>query len=462
MSHIQIDDENRTRLVREVLQIIDALPQRAAIAEGDVRHWLAEVVGNYGELAKWHATRAGGFGGSQIGALVRNFHGMRADHEQSARKIVAGALLREVPEEPNGHMQRGIAMEASHRDWFLKKYGAHRDIKGFETLSRSTGARAWMRYSPDELAFMPNPVDSQAGGMQRWLGDYKAPSNVAQDDKVSFQYVAQLHMGRLVCEHNGVHIDGMILSQFDWTNWALKDDVIPYMPELDEVIVQAGDHFWEFVLRGQLPPYVNKPRLENEKEVDLLIANDAHRLARLKVMQNLFEKEVKRTQEVIAERVSKFRLGSSKMVAGDSLKISAVQVFDDAAVREAVPPEVLDSVPIKAPSSSRYDEDLLLARVRETLKPGEKMSKFYAPGRLDSAALYEAILDAGLDADSLMKEQLRMTATDEVKSSVESFLRREFPSLLEVEEEKVPVQIGAEGYREGQVEPRHVPRLENA
>jgi hypothetical protein len=462
MSHSQINDQDRQRLTREVIEIIDALPHRAAITEGDVRHWVAEVVNNYGELAKWHAKRAGGFGGSQIGALVRNFHGLRADHEQSARKIVAGALLREVPEEPNGHMQRGIAMEASHREWFLRKYGAHRDVKGFETLSRSTGSRPWMRYSPDELAFMPSPVDAQDNVMRRWLGDYKAPGSVDKSDKVSFQYVAQLHMGRLVCEHNGVPIEGMILSQFDWSNWALKDDVIPYMPELDELIVQAGDHFWDFVLRGQLPPYVNKPRLENEKAVDSLIADDAHRLARLKVMENLISKEVKRIQESIVERVSTFRFGSSKMIAGDSLKISAVQVFDEDAVREAVPAEVLDTVPIKAPSTSRYDEDRLLARVRETLRPGEKMSQFYAPGRLDGGALYEAALGAGLDADSLVKEQLRMTATDDVKSSVESFLHREFSFLLHNEKEKAPAQAVAEGNREGQVEPRHVPRLENA
>lgn len=455
MSRIQIKDEQHDRLVREVWDIINALPQREAIVEGDARHWVEDVVGRYGDLAKWHAIRAGGFGGSQIGALIRNFHGLRADHGQSARDIVAGALLRQVPQEPNEHMRRGIAMEASHREWFLRKYDACRDEEGLRILSKGTGPRPWMRYSPDELAFMVNPA-GDVGEVQRWLGDYKSPSEVEQNDRVSFQYVAQLHMGRLVCEHNGVLVDGMILSQFDWKNWTLKDDIIEHNPEIDDLIVQAGDHYWAYVLRGELPPYVRKQKVENAKELAARIEEDAYRLARIKSMTLLLEKEATRLRERICEKLADCRLGSATLVAADSLRITATEVFDHDKVSALVPPAVLERVPKKKSAVARYDVDKLVARVRQTLAPGESMGQFCAPDKLDTDVLYEELSKAGLDADALVTEQLRMTATPVVVQEVERFLKREFPDFFEASDDKV------DSDRTGQFESRHVPRLQCA
>lgn len=443
------------QITKEVWAIVDRLPQRAAIKEGDARHWVREVVAQHGDLAKWHATRAGGFGGSQIGALVRNFHGQRADHEQSARKIVAGALLAEIPEESTGHMRRGVAMEASHREWFMKKYGAHRDAKGFEILSKSTGMRQWMRYSPDELAYMHNPSSTVEGGLERWLGDYKAPSEVDQSDKVAFQYVCQLHMGRLVCEHNGVHIDGMILSQFDWKNWSLKDDVISYIPELDQLILEAGDHYWEFVLRGELPQYVRKARLEDAKGLTDKISDDAFRLARLNALSKVFATEAEKLKEKVVGAASEYRFGGSSLSVAGSLKITAAQVFDQEAVVKAVPEEILASVPIKKASASRYDVDKLRERVKAALADGEKMNQFYAVGSMEATPLYEALCNAGIDADSLMVEQVRVTTDPSVTADVLAFVRREFPDLIS----KPEAEEASPENREGQHEPRHVPRF---
>lgn len=494
MPQIQIRNAEQQRIAREVWAIINALPHREAIREGDARQWVDTVVGTYGELAKWHATRAGGFGGSQIGALVRNFHGQRADHMASARKIVEGTLLRSVPDEPNGQMQRGIDMEPSHRKWFLRKYGAHRDEKGLEILSKSTGMRPWMRYSPDELAFMPSPIDSSNDEMQRWLGDYKAPTEVEKKDKVSFQYVAQLHMGRLVCEHNGLKIDGMILSQFDWGSWSLKDDVIPYIPELDQMIIQAGDHYWDYVMRGELPPYILKERLENSKEIADALAEDAFRLSRIKSMGKVFTDAAEDLQKRMVERLQGLHFGSSALSIANSLKVTAVPVLDDEKVLELVPEEILENIPTKE-NKSRYDTDKLLARVRETMRPGEKLKQFLAVGNMDAEALYQAAADAGIDAEALMKEQLRVSIDPTVAAEAQKFLFREFASLLEAPAavEKVDakeivasLQVRAQPAalpmsvdqglgdvlpagdasqqenREGQHESRHVPRLISA
>lgn len=475
MSQTNIIDVQR--ITQEVWAIINALPHREAIKEGDARHWVDDVVGRYGELAKWHAIRAGGFGGSQIGALVRNFFGQRADHGASARKIVGGALLREVPDEPTGPMQRGIAMEPAHRDWFMRKYGAHRDVKGFEKLSKSVGPRPWMRYSPDELAFMPNPVVSGDDTLNRWLGDYKAPGEVEESESVAFQYVSQLHMGRLVCIHNGLEVHGMILSQLNWREWSLKDDIIHHMPELDQMIIQAGDHYWnDYVLRSEVPSFIKKARLEDASELVKSISQDSFRLARLKAMAKVLKDQIDPLQASIVEKAAVYRFGGASLTVADSMKISAVGQFDEEKVRAAFPAEVLAKIPVKKPSSSTYDVDALVARARATLGEGEKMNQFYAPGKMDSNALYQAAADLGLDADDLLTEQIRMAVSPSVDVDVRAFLEREFPELVcpaepspLVEEIKaLPVVAmndelgGAQENREGQHESRHVPRLVHA
>ena len=443
------------RITKAVWSIIDRLPQREAIVDADARAWVPEVVDRYGELAIWHATRAGGFGGSQIGALVRNFAGQRADHEQSAHDIVAGALLRKTPDEPNGHMRRGIAFEEMHRRWFHEKYEAVRDERGFKALSTGVGARPWMRYSPDDLVFVPNPGAEPGAPMLRKLIDYKAPSQVDQGASVSFQYVCQLHMGRLVCENNGVHVDAMQLSQFDWANWQIKDDDVPLVPGLDDLLMQAGDHYWSFVLRGELPPYVRKERLPDERAMQERLNEPASRLAYLKAIMSSLGKKVKEVEAEVLPVLQKVRFGATRLKL-DGLSYTASPVFDEEQVRALVPEliteEQLASVPLKANSTKRYDEDAMLAALR-ALQVDVK--QFLKPGNLDGDALYQMLSDAGVDADALVSEQLRCTVDKKLGEQVSAWVERSFSDLFTAR--ATPGQVMAEA---SQAEPQGAQALE--
>lgn len=420
-------------ITRKVWSIIDRLPQRGAIVEADARAWVGEVVGRYGDLAVWHATRAGGFGGSQIGALVRNFAGQRADHEQSAHDIVAGALLRKTPDEPNGHMRRGIAFEDTHRRWFYEKYAASRDERGFKALSTGVGAKPWMRYSPDDLVFVPRrPGHGHEAGVPflRKLIDFKAPSQVDQSESVSFQYVCQLHMGRLVCENNGVHVDAMQLSQFDWANWKLKDDDVPLVAGLDELLIQAGDHYWAYVLRGEIPPYVRKERLTDEQSLQKALNEPAARLAYLKSIVSALGKKVKEVEAEVLPELQKVRFGPARLKL-DGISYSASAVFDEEQIRALVPSrlseEQLASVPLKASTTKRYDEDAMLAALRALqvdVKP------FLKPGNLDAEVLYQVLSDAGIDPDALMTEQLRGSVDKKLGEQVSAWVDRTFADLF--------------------------------
>jgi hypothetical protein len=490
--HVEMQNVNHDEITRQVRAKIDSLPQRELISEADARAWVTEVVGKYGELALWHAARAGGFGGSQIGALVRNYLGERADHEQSARSIVEGALLMRVPDETNAHMRRGIAMEPQHRRWFLEKYGCRRDVEGFALLSKSVGTRPWMRYSPDDLVFMDQyDAAGQLLGSRRVLIDYKAPSSVDQVEQVSFQYICQLHMGRLVCESAGLAVDELMLSQFDWANWGLKDDQIIHMPELDALVEEAGDHYWGFVMRGEVPPYVNKPRLDADAQEELraTVGEHALRLAGFKAMANVLNNKIKELEGVVKPAVARFRLGA-KGVSLNGLNFSASAKFDSTEVLKHLPIEVFESLPLKANSTKRYDEEAMRKQLKDL---GVNVKQFALPANVDGEALYDALLHHGLDADALCGESLTARVDGRITAQVEAWFEREYADFLpmapqsvegavcEAEGQQKTVEVvsatlpadteittvvAADGSeqdgREGQEMPRYVPRPEFA
>lgn len=400
---MQIANEDVQALRKQVRAMVDRLPQRDVIANHDARFWCEEVVDRYGALATWHAARAGGFGGSQIGALVRNHLGQRADHS-SAHDIVEGALLRRVPDEPNGHMQRGIWMEPHHREMFYARWGALRDEEGFKKLSSSTGPRTWMRYSPDELCFMSGVVLGLPPERKlRVLGDFKAPTTA---HKVNFEYQCQLGMGNQICRHIGLPVDALILSQFDWANWGLLDQWVDVDEELEKQIVLAGDHYWNgYVMRGQVPPHVLKPRLDPSAPAIQELAAPLTQLARLKALKSHVEARVEKLEAQIKPKLAEVRFGEAKLVLG-GMSYSAQQQIDLDKVVEVLPVEALAKVPLSAGSSKRWDEDKLVARLRDLGVRTADLKDCLKPGNLDAEGLREALGNSGLDADALVTEKL--------------------------------------------------------
>ncbi len=224
--------------------------------------WVREVLQLDPARGAWHAARLSGFGGSEIGVLVRNYAGERADHLESARSLVERKLLKRLPDPPSPAMQRGIENEDLHAQRLYTMLGVRRDEEAYTRLAQGRGPRAWMRYSPDDVVI----AQGVAGAMPILL-DYKAPTEVDQEARISIQYAAQLHMGAVIAAHNGIDLGGLMLSQFDWKNWTLKNDDVEYRPDLARLLVEAGDHYWnDFVLRGEVPPYVRSKQLEDVDE----------------------------------------------------------------------------------------------------------------------------------------------------------------------------------------------------
>lgn len=443
------------------LEVIDRFKHREALREDDIRHWVREVVGVHGDAAVWHAVRASGFGGSDIGVLVRNHQGHRADHQASAHDIVMSKLLRSLPDEDSGHLRRGHENEPRHAQAFYAKYGCARDVEAFAALSAAQGPRVWMRYSPDEVVLMasahPNP---SLGGRKvvRVLADYKAPSKVEDGDEIAFQYSCQLHQGAMICAKAGIHLDGLLLSQFDWAGWRLKDDRVEYSPELARMILAAGDHYWGFVMAGQVPPYVLTPRFEQQDEFVHRFGAKAQRLAQILAVAKVFDDEAKSEAQEIKLALEDVRLAGSRLQMGD-LTVTAVAVIDHGKVARA-----LDKLGVthseraalrKGGGEVSYDVDGMAEKLRELgVDPVQ-----FRNDKFDAEKVYMFLAQRGMDPESLMSEQVRMKTSQHLKEQALEVLRLTYPipSGEDASTEEVS-EDATRDVRDGQVAERPAPR----
>lgn len=436
-------------------QIIDGHAHRPILRDSDIRYWVREVVKMHGEMAVWHAARAGGFGGSEIGVLVRNHQGQRADHQSSAREIVLGKLLRILPDQDNGHLRRGNGNEDRHGQWFREKYAAVRDEEAFNKLKTSAGPRPWMRYSPDEVVLIPaeGPNPSLDGRhLVRVLGDYKAPSRVDETtDEISFQYACQLHQGAIICAYNGIHLDMLMLSQFDWAGWRLKDDVIPYDPELARQIMAAGDAYWDCVMRAEVPPYITRPIFEGEAKLREEWLEKSNRLAQMLALKKALETEIESIQVPMKEDLAKMRMSGTRMTIGE-LSFNTVSKVDHEKVEEEVAKvaeqsyETTVKALLKKGASPSYDADAMA----RTLKSMGVPLKQFAKHKYDDAKVYEFAKAHGLDPDAFATEEIRMSPSDALRSEAEKFIRATYgvsaqEQEQEQEQEQAEENVTAEG-----------------
>jgi hypothetical protein len=280
----------------------------------------------------------------------------------------------------------------------------------------------------------------------RWLVDYKAPSVVDESDEVKFQYACQLHQGALICARLGIHLDGLMLSQFDWAGWRLKDDHVDYDAELSRLILRAGDHYWAYVLRGEAPDHVRRPRFQGEAELRSTWEERANLIARLNAKGKAVEEILRPLEQALREHLRSFRMAGTRCTVGD-LSISAVAAVDLDAVKDALDEDgeqVLQSLARKG-SSTSYDAELMARHLRSL---GVSMKQF-ARVSLEEAKVYDWAVTNKLDPEAFIREDVRLSASDDLKSRARDSIREVFVLSAAVEpEDRNPT--GGQGGREGQ------------
>jgi hypothetical protein len=442
--------KSKDEIIAKVWQLVNALPHRGAIIESDARSWVDEVVGLHGEAAIWHAIRLNGFGGSEIGVLVRNRAGVRADHQASAHDIVAGKLMRKAPTETNGHMTRGHENEEPHSRRFYAKYGAYRDEAAYDALKNAQGRRPWMRYSPDDVVQMPVSMVMDASGSyypsmrddqsKRWLIDYKAPSKVEVGDEIAFQYACQLSQGAILCAESGIVLDGMMLSQFDWANWALKDDVVVWDQGIGQSVLDAGDFYWEYVGRGAIPDYIRTEEMQGTESYASEYIKAAEMFANLSSLADAAKKRADEIRKGLLAPIEGTRLAGQKITFGVSgapvLTVSAKRMLD----REATLKIFTDEQVAACAGKNIYDGDLAISHLREL---GVDLKPFRKPD-LDVTKVYALAAQMGLDPDALVQEQITMSVSPDLKKAMAAFIDENYPLSQ--------AQVGHESEGEGEQE----------
>lgn len=454
MTMFQNKKDQNCDVTQRVMTLVDALPQRDVLEMSDIRQWVGSVVDQYGEMAIWHAIRLNGFGGSEIGTLVRNLAGQRADFT-SAHDIVEGKLMRRAPLETSGDMTRGHENEDSHSVKFQRKYGAYRDLEAFEALKKSQGSHSWMRYSPDDVVQMPMApfvdddgkmvIQPTPGENHRWLIDYKAPRSVDEGDEIAFQYACQLSQGAILCAENDIPISGMMLSQFDWANWRLKDDVFGWNEDIGLAILQAGDHYWNCVMTAQVPAYIYKKRMQGVESYVERYQTAAQTFAALAAIKDAAEKQAAEVRKVLLQPLAGMRLGAEKIVFGRGdrvLSMSAQKLLDRDLAAKLLTPEQLD----RCSGKKVYDGDAMAAYLRAQ---GVSLEPF-AKRDLDSTKVLTLAMELGLDADALMVERIVLSPAPSVKAQMEDYIKEHYPlqSVLGPGHEVEPDQEQEQGFAE--------------
>jgi len=428
MTKIWQDDEI-IELKKKMREKMDTLPQRDVIEASDATQWIDYVANVMPNEAMWHMIRAGGIGGSEIGVLVRNYLGQRADHEQSAHDWAMGKLLRQTPSPSTGVTRRGHDTEPMHAQMFYADIGAVRDEVAFEKLTRAQGQRAWMRYSPDELVRMLQPTTILQGDAPvelrgRILVDYKAPTEVDEHDKIAFQYMCQLHMGAMLCEEQGIELTGAMLSQLNWATWTLKKDFITIDPEICDLIRQAGDYYWSEMLAGRVPRYVQREKMILPETMDPSYMDLAAKLATIKAMAARLDKAKEVYQAELFEKlnVEGLRFDGQAIVFPNILTITAPVKLDETAIFEALGEDGFDAVQTKE-TQTKYDTDALVRRLKalnEDVKPYRKMTK------VDPGKAFIALSEKGLDPEAFLIESPRTATAKNIKAQADQWFEENF------------------------------------
>ena len=411
---------------------LDQLPQRDAIEKSDATQWIDYMAHIMPREAMWHMIRAGGVGGSEIGSLVRNYLGQSADFGHSATQWAEGKLLRRVPDIPKGVTERGHFMEPIIAQRLYEELGTQRDQAAFDRLSAAKGIHKWMRYSPDDIIFLDKPtsipmIDGFVDVQGRVLVDYKAPTVVEQTPKISFQYVCQLHQGAILCREQGIDLSATMLTQFDWANYALKHDLVEINDELCDLIPVVGEHYWNFVLRGEIPAPIVKQKANLDPETQKAWMEVAERLGQINAMKTELEKRSNELRDKIITGLGldKMRLHGATVNFPGAISITSRTSIDEDAVRAALGEEKITEALVKE-KSIQYDTAALVARLKEL---GEDVKPYRKLTKLDPDLTIDLLVEAKKDPADFIVETQIIRVDKEMKAQAIDWAEMSFPPL---------------------------------
>lgn len=304
-------------------------PQSGFFTKKRIDQWFEAVLRVDRARAAWHIKRTYGFGGSEIGVLVAERHGL-LDPFESARGVVAAKLLLQTPQEPIPAMERGQYMEPVIQQLFMakmRKHAAVRDERSMRLMSKALGLRPWQVGSPDDVVFI-----GRGKKKKRYIVDYKAPGDGGYEiTGVPMRYAAQLHHYGMIAERLGIEVDGYLLVCVNYQTWNLEVLNVDYDPKLAQAILEVGDFYWdEYVMQDRLPDYgrLNHFDKNNLPEIEELEEQALTYFAR-KRLADMAMDGAQNARLRMTKMLRRYRLGGAKLpLFAGLLEISGKPDFD--------------------------------------------------------------------------------------------------------------------------------------
>lgn len=325
-------------------KLINELPQASVLEAADRVRWLKGIEHSHSELAEWHAKRLFGFGGSEIGAILRHELKSTAGGFSTAQRIIEQKLLKRLPERQTIHMLRGTTLEHLARLAFMYRYGATPDHKAISAMSKPHGRSGyeWLVGNPDDIVKING---------KRLIPDYKVPSHFSEN--VDYDYDCQLHHYALGAQLRGIKVDGLVLAKLDldtqiagslmskvetatdeqmheMAQMIAKADMpglrvvaieVPLRREMQLNILDIGKTYWnEFVVKGQVPDSQPEPMIELSPDGVIEIAKYQAQYALASAGAKRLGEIKKRVSDVIKERLINVE------IANHSLPVEYVNV----------------------------------------------------------------------------------------------------------------------------------------
>lgn len=415
------------KLFKEVMAVIDKLPQRSVISDEVAERWANGIIRFEPDRAVWHAKRAGGIGGSEAGEFVLAALGERPAYKD-LESLWRQKMLLDLPEYSNQYMRLGTYLEDLAEAVYLKLSG-HESVMGTKEVQD-----IFSKPHPDYPFLIGNPdICVNANGL-RVITDFKVRNNLDENKGVSLINGAQVHWYGMLYSANGSKpVDGYGLAELDlpsemmadlmknppddWEalaseiaainrpGFGMKIRYFPHNENLANNLVRLTEKFWlDHVMTGQ--PYRKpEPKLpENMTEEDQAIVNKAQQdFLQYKLAEKVAKENADKARSTAVQVASKYEMkewpfNTNGLSAGITKKFNK-QEAASVLLSKGVPESSIRKG--KGPANSD--------RMMQTLENHGLLSDAHFESDWDTRAVKAALKGKGLNTEDFDRSTVRLS-----------------------------------------------------
>lgn len=313
---------------RDFLSRVEALPQASHIDRSTALKWLRGTLRVDAPRVEWHLRRAGGFGGSDIGALIASYEG-RHNVFSSAREIVRSKLLLGIPDGETDDTRRGTELESHIRSVFERRLvrNGHRwarrdDLKNMLQDGPHPRYR-WHLSSPDEIYEIDGLL---------CVVDFKAPTQDVLDSYRKYggfdNYIYQTHHYAEGAIAKGARIDRLILAMYDYKRNDVEIFDVEMQQAVFERIIEVGEFYWNnHVLQGRVPEH--RVRLKADFDPPPEIIEASNRYVVNKIVSDKASADAADDREIVERWVARQGvLGDRRLTLAEFMDVKGSEVVD--------------------------------------------------------------------------------------------------------------------------------------